>query len=217
MTNLDFAGPYDVLAKMPGADIRVLWKSADLVRTDTGLDVRANTALADCPPLDMIFAPGGPGQIDLMYDDEVLDFLAERGRTGWTTSVCTGALLLGAAGLLRGKRAATHWLSMDQLSLFGAIPVEERVVVDGQTVTGGGVTAGIDFGLSLLAILAGEEAAQRTQLGLEYNPRPPFDAGSPHTAPAAVVADIRERAAPMLERRRIASLEAVARRLGSEA
>ena len=149
----------------------------------------------------------------LLTDEEVLDFLRRQAKGAqWITSVCTGSLVLGAAGLLRGKRAACHWSSRDLLAQFGAIPIDERVVFDGNVVTGGGVTAGIDFALSIVAKMHGEEAAQAAQLQIEYDPAPPFDAGSPRSAPAAIVTIAKERAAPMLAERR-AQVERAAAKL----
>ena len=147
-----------------------------------------DTTLAECPPLDLLCVPGGPGVAALMEDAEVLDFLRRQASGArYVTSVCTGALVLGAAGLLRGKRATTHWASHDFLAAFGATPVRARVVRDGKLFTGGGVTAGIDFALTIAAEIAGPEAAQAIQLGIEYAPAPPFSAGSPESAPAAVL------------------------------
>lgn len=212
MTNLDFAGPYEVLARLPGVETHVLWKSVETVRSDAGLSVLPTTALAEAPPLDIVFVPGGPGQMALMEDDEILSFLAAQGaRARWVTSVCTGALVLGAAGLLAGYRATTHWLSLDQLALFGAEPVRQRIVVDRNRITGGGVTAGIDFGLSLAALIVGEAAAQRVQLFLEYDPQPPFRAGSPEVAPPGIVAEVRGMATELVARRRAISERAAAR------
>lgn len=213
MTNLDFAGPYEFFAKLPIAETHILWKTREPIRTETGLSIAATKSLDDCPPLDLVFVPGGPGQIDLMDDQVVLDFLA-RTAVGakWITAVCTGSLVLGAAGLLRGYRATSHWMSVDQLALFGATPSHDRVVVDRNRITGGGVTAGIDFGLKILALAGGDEMAQRFQLGLEYDPQPPFNAGSPRSAPAHLVAQVRERAAPLIARR-LKSSQAAAERL----
>ncbi|NOG70294.1 DJ-1/PfpI family protein [Roseicella sp. DB1501] len=198
LTQLDFTGPFEVLSRLPGATVRTLWKEAGPVRADTGLTILADTALADCPPLDFICVPGGPGVAPLMEDAAVLDFL-RRQATGarWVTSVCTGALVLGAAGLLRGKRATTHWASHDFLAALGAEPVRARVVRDGNLVTGGGVTAGIDFALALLAEIAGPEVAQSVQLQIEYAPDPPFQSGEPATAPATVLQAARQRGATM--------------------
>ncbi|MEO8922291.1 MAG: DJ-1/PfpI family protein [Caldimonas sp.] len=206
MTNLDFAGPLDVLARMPDAVVHVLAKSRDPVITDTGLLVSPALALGQAPPLDMLFVGGGPGSTALMEDEEVLSFLRERAVTAcWITSVCTGALVLGAAGLLRGYKAATHWTAMDVLPLLGAEPVCERVVVDRNRITGGGVTAGIDFGLRVAALLHGDAVAQAIQLGMEYDPKPPFDCGSPRLASAAIVDRVRQRTAAMTDARMAAA------------
>ncbi|TDH59186.1 DJ-1/PfpI family protein [Dankookia rubra] len=198
LTQLDFTGPFEVLSRLPGATVRTVWKQAGPVRSDTGLTVLADTAMADCPQLDLICIPGGPGVAPLMEDEAVLDFLrAQAPGARWVTSVCTGALVLGAAGLLRGRRATTHWASHDFLAALGAVPVQARVVRDGNLVTGGGVTAGIDFALTILAEIAGPEAAQAVQLQIEYAPAPPFQAGDPATAPAAVLAAAQARGAGM--------------------
>ena len=203
MTQLDFTGPYEVFARLPNTIVHVVAKAAMPVRTERGLILAPTITCAECPPLDVVVVPGGPGQQQLMEDEDVLGFLRGQAQDAqYVTSVCTGALVLGAAGLLQGYRATTHWLSLPFLSLFGAIPVEARVVVDRNRVTGGGVTAGIDFGLRLAALLQGETVAQRIQLQMEYNPEPPFAAGSPATAPAEIVADIRRAAAPFQEERR---------------
>jgi cyclohexyl-isocyanide hydratase len=212
MTNLDFAGPYEIFAKLPDCDVKVVWKDRAPVRTDGGLLLLPTHALADCPQADLLFVPGGSGQIALMNDLAVVDWLAQVGRDArYVTSVCTGALLLGAAGLLDGYKATTHWMSMDLLSMFGAEPTPQRVVIDRNRITGGGVTAGIDFGFALAAILHGEELAQRYQLTLEYDPQPPFDTGSPARAPRKIVEQALARAAPMLARRRDACERAAAR------
>ncbi|TCZ57813.1 DJ-1/PfpI family protein [Roseicella aquatilis] len=198
LTQLDLTGPFEVLARLPGATVRTLWKEAGPVRSDTGLVLHADTALADCPQLDLICVPGGPGVAALMQDEAVLAFLRRQAAGArWVTAVCTGALVLGAAGLLRGRRATTHWASHDLLAALGATPVQARVVRDGPLVTGGGVTAGIDFALSLAAEIAGPEAAQAIQLQIEYAPAPPFQAGLPETAPPAVLAAARSRGAGM--------------------
>ncbi|WP_200306076.1 DJ-1/PfpI family protein, partial [Paracraurococcus ruber] len=198
LTQLDLTGPFEVLSRLPGARVRLLWKEAGPVRADTGLGLLADTALADCPQLDLICVPGGPGVAALMEDAAVLDFLRRQAAGArWVTSVCTGALVLGAAGLLRGRRATTHWASHDFLAALGATPVQARVVRDGALVTGGGVTAGIDFALSIAAEIAGEAAAQAIQLQIEYAPAPPFAAGHPEEAPAAVLEAARARGAGM--------------------
>jgi len=198
LTQLDFTGPFEVLSRLPGATVQTLWKQAGPVKSDTGLTMLADTALADCPQLDLICVPGGPGVAALMEDAEVLDFLRRQAAGAqWVTSVCTGALVLGAAGLLAGRRATTHWASHDFLAALGATPVQARVVRDGNLVTGGGVTAGIDFALTIVAELAGPAVAQAIQLQIEYSPDPPFQAGTPATAPTAVLAAAQSRGAGM--------------------
>src|SRR5262245_9452998 len=211
MTQLDMTGPYEVFARIPDAKVHLLWKSREPVVSDRGLAILPTTTLADCPRLDVICVPGGPGQIDLMEDREIIDFVRRQGeRARFVTSVCTGALVLGAAGLLRGYRAATHWTSMDNLEHFGAIPAKERVCIDGNRITGGGVTAGIDFGLVVAKELTDRATAERIQLSMEYAPQPPFAAGSPDTAPAEVVAACRDMAKPMLARRKEVTLRVAA-------
>jgi cyclohexyl-isocyanide hydratase len=204
LTQLDLTGPLEVLARLPGATIHTVWKQAGPVRADSGLSLVASTSFADCPPLDLVFVPGGFGQIALMEDDETLSFVRHHGeRARWVTSVCTGSLVLGAAGLLRGYRAATHWMFMDLLPAYGAVPVSERVVIDRNRITAGGVTAGIDFGLRVVAEVAGDATAQAVQLALEYDPQPPFDCGHPRTAPAELVAAVRARFAERIARRQV--------------
>lgn len=182
LTLLDMLGPQTVLST--SCNVHLVWKNAGLIESDTGVVLKPTGAFADCPKdLDAIFIGGGPGQIDVMRDPEALRFLADRGsRAKYVTSVCSGSLVLGAAGLLRGYRASCHWALHPAIALFGATPELGRVVVDRNRVTGGGVTAGIDFALVLLAKLLGEEIAKMTQLALEYDPQPPFDAGTPKKA-----------------------------------
>jgi cyclohexyl-isocyanide hydratase len=202
MTQLDFTGPYEVFARMPHAQVHVLWKIVGPVETDRGLLIHADTPFEACPALDIVFVPGGPGQSLVMEDEEVLAFLrrqAEKAR--YVTSVCTGALVLGAAGLLQGYRATSHWAALHLLAAYGAKPIAERVVIDGNRVTGGGVTAGIDFGLKLAAEIYGPEVAQGIQLQIEYDPEPPFKAGSSRDAPAAVVSAVKDRMRPLIEKR----------------
>ncbi|MFC5357062.1 DJ-1/PfpI family protein [Azospirillum himalayense] len=202
VTQLDLTGPYEVLARVPGAKVHLLWKTLDPVRSDTGLTILPTATLADAPPLDLLLVPGGGGINALLTDEEVLTFLAERASdTRYLSGICTGSLVLGAAGLLEGKRAGTHWASRDFLSSFGATPVAERVVVDGTLFTGGGVTAGIDVALRIVGELFGADAAKRVQLSIEYDPQPPFDAGSPDGAGEVVTADLLARMRPMLEAR----------------
>jgi len=188
LTQLDLTGPYEVLARLPGAEVHLLWKNAEPVRTEHGLELNPTTLLEACPTLDLICVPGGPGVNELLTDSEVLGFLRRTAASArWVTAVCTGALVLGAAGLLRGRRATTHWMSHQFLRDFGATPVDERVVVDGNIITGGGVTAGIDFAFRVAAEVAGRETAETIQLAIEYDPHPPFDAGTPRRAPQAIV------------------------------
>jgi cyclohexyl-isocyanide hydratase len=202
MTQLDLTGPLQVFANLPGAEVHVLWKTLDPIRTHGGLTLVPDTTLADCPALDVICVPGGSGVMDLMNDEIVLSFLrtqAEHAR--FVGSICTGSLVLGAAGLLRGKQATTHWAWTDLLTPLGAIPTKGRVVRDGKFMTGGGVTAGIDFALTMVAELAGQEVAETIQLGIEYAPAPPFNAGSPDTARPELVAAVRARLAGLRAQR----------------
>lgn len=204
ITQLDLTGPFEVLSMMPGAQMHLVWKTLAPVRAGGGgLVLQPTTTFADCPPLDVVCVPGGAGMNALLTDAETLDFLRRQAASArYVTSVCTGALVLGAAGLLKGRRAATHWMSMDFLPAFGAIPVNERVVIDGNVITGGGVTAGIDFGLRVVAALAGEDVARRIQLGIEYNPAPPFDSGHPDRADPALIRTVTEGAAARQAERR---------------
>jgi cyclohexyl-isocyanide hydratase len=189
LTQLDLTGPYEVLARIPGAETLLLWKNLDPVRSEHGLKILPMATLPSCPALDLIFVPGGPGINPLLEDAEVLDFLRQAAaRARYIVGVCTGSLVLGAAGLLRGRRATTHWMSLDMLRSLGAEPVADRVVVDGKLYTGGGVTAGIDVALTVAAAIAGEETAETIQLGIEYDPAPPFASGSPEQARPAVLA-----------------------------
>ncbi|MCK9802202.1 dimethylglycine dehydrogenase [Pseudomonas chlororaphis] len=184
---LDLTGPYDVLASLPDVKVHLIWKDLEPVVASTGLVLHPTTTYADCPPLDVICVPGGSGVGPLMEDEPTLDFIRQHAEGArYVTSVCTGSLVLGAAGLLQGKRATTHWAYHELLAPLGAIPVQERVVRDGNLLTGGGITAGIDFALVLAAELFGQARAELVQLQLEYAPAPPFNAGRPDTAPAAV-------------------------------
>jgi cyclohexyl-isocyanide hydratase len=212
LTQLDATGPAQVFARVPGATVHMIWKTRDPIPTDAGFSIVPNTTFADCPRLDVICVPGGGGQVALMTDPETLDFLRQQAATArYVTSVCTGSLVLGAAGLLKGYRSACHWAWRDMLTDFGAIPVAERVVRDRNRISGGGVTAGIDFGLTVAAELAGEEIAKSIQLVLEYDPQPPFDSGSPEKAGPERVQRLRERLSGMLDSRRKANHEAAAR------
>jgi cyclohexyl-isocyanide hydratase len=217
LTQLDFTGPFEVLHHIPGAKVHVLWKDLAPVSADSGLSIVPTTRLDDCPPLDLVFVPGGIGQMALMEDDPVLDFLAAQGETArYVTSVCTGALLLGAAGLLDGYDATTHWAFTDLLPLFGARFVRRRVVVDRNRITAGGVTSGIDFGLRIAAEIAGDQAAKAIQLNMEYDPEPPFRSGHPDVADPALVEATRLRLRRTLDERRAQAERAVARRLAGK-
>jgi cyclohexyl-isocyanide hydratase len=203
MTQLDMTGPYEVLARLPDTVVELVARSLDPVKTDRGMRIVPTVTYAGCPPLDVVMVPGGPGQQDLMEDAEALDFLRRQAATAkYVTSVCTGSLVLAAAGLLKGKRATCHWAAVEHLKLLGAIPVHEKVVVDGNIVTGAGVTSGIDFALALAAILEGEQVAREIQLGIEYDPAPPFDSGSPRTAAPAILETVKARLAKLSEERR---------------
>ena len=196
ITQLDLTGPYEVFTKIPGAEVRLVWKTLDPVRAGGGMRLLPDTSFADCPQLDLVCVPGGAGMNPLLEDAQTLTFLRRQAAGArYVTSVCTGALVLGAAGLLKGRRATTHWMSFEMLERFGAIPTKGRVVEDGNVITGGGVTAGIDFALLIAARVAGEEVARAIQLGIEYDPAPPFDAGHPDRADAALVARTRAQAA----------------------
>jgi putative intracellular protease/amidase len=194
-TALDAVGPYEVLRNLPGATVTFVAKTEGPVRTDSrALAIVADKAIADVQSTDVLVVPGGPGQSDLMEDDEVLGWIrAIDATTQWTTSVCTGSLLLAAAGLLAGKQATSHWLALDTLTAYGAEPTLERVVEQGKIITAAGVSSGIDMGLRLAAKIAGDDVAQAIQLGIEYDPQPPFDAGSPAKAPQHIVDLLRGR------------------------
>jgi cyclohexyl-isocyanide hydratase len=200
LTLLDLIGPQTVFAWF--ANTYLVWKTKDLVVSDAGIGIRPTCTFEECPrDLDVLFVPGGLGQQAVVDDREVLAFLADRAsRAKFVTSVCGGSILLGAAGLLDGYKATSHWSAREALRMFGAEPVDARVVVDRNRITGGGVTAGIDFGLVVLARLRGEDAAKLTQLAMEYDPEPPFDAGSPETAGPALVEQAMSLMAAQMER-----------------
>lgn len=193
-TALDAVGPYEVLSRLPSSSVVFVAERPGEVRTDTGtLALTADAALEDVPAPDVVVVPGGPGQADLMEHEPLMRWLRRAHQTTtWTTSVCTGSLLLGAAGILRGVRATSHWLALDQIAGLGGVPVQERVVVDGKIVTAAGVSAGIDMGIRLAALEAGEDLAKAIQLGIEYDPEPPFAAGSPSVAPPEIVKLLRD-------------------------
>ncbi|WP_019330367.1 DJ-1/PfpI family protein [Streptomyces sp. TOR3209] len=194
-TALDAVGPYETLGRLPDAETVFVAEQAGPVRTDTGnLALTADRTLADVPAPDIVVVPGGPGQTQQMENAALLDWLRAADATStWTTSVCTGSLLLAAAGLLKGRRATSHWLALDVLGRFGAEPTGERVVTDGKYVTAAGVSSGIDMGLTLLGRIAGDDHARAVQLLTEYDPQPPYDAGSPEKAPAHLVEEFRGR------------------------
>ena len=196
ITQLDLTGPYEVFINFPDAKVHLIWKTLDPVAAGGGMQILPTTTFADCPNLDIICVPGGAGMKPLLNDAETLAFVRTQAADArYVTSVCTGALVLGAVGLLKGKRATTHWMSHDMLAAFGARAVHERVVFDGKVVTGGGITAGIDFALRLAADMFGEETAKRIQLSLEYVPDPPFAWRAASEADAEIVAQVREKAA----------------------
>ena len=212
LTQLDFTGPYEVLTRMPGAEVIVASKDGGALASEHGLVFAGLARLADITSCDLICVPGGPGQSEAMLD---ADFMGEVRRLGasarYLTAVCTGSLILGAAGLIAGKRAGSHWAYRDMLAAFGAIPDSARVVRDGHCITGGGVTAGIDIALAIVAEIAGVEAAKTIQLMLEYAPEPPFACGRPETAEPEIVAAVQQRFAAFAAARRQA-IEALAGR-----
>src|SRR6202047_974609 len=212
VTQLDLTGPVQVFSSLPSAKVHLIWKRIEPVASDTPLLLTPTTTFADCPQLDVICVPGGIGTDDMVNDEEMLDFLrAQAVAAKYITSVCTGSLVLRAAGRLQGYRATTHWTAMEFLASFGATPTKVRVCVDRNRVTGGGVTAGIDFALTLVSIMLDQATAETIQLGIEYNPAPPFNAGSPEMAPPEILALLKERIAPFRERRVEANGRAAAR------
>jgi len=212
VTQLDFTGPLQVFSSLPGTKVHLIWKRIEPVASDSVMMLTPTTTFADCPQLDVICVPGGFGTDDMVNDEEMLAFLRRQAEGArYVTSVCTGSLVLGAAGLLRGYRAATHWTAIDYLPAFGAIPARTRVCIDRNRVTGGGVTAGIDFALTLVSMLVDQRTAEAIQLRLEYNPAPPFNSGSPDTAPPEVMELINQRIAPSQPRRAEAIARAAAR------
>lgn len=212
LTQLDLTGPFEVFARAPDTKVHLIWKNLELVVSDRGMAIQPTTTFDACPALDIICIPGGPGQINLMKDEEVLSFIrAQSKQAKLVTSVCTGSLVLGAAGLLEGYKATTHWASLDQLALLGAEPVNERVVRDRNRITGAGVTSGIDFALSVVSEMFGPDIAQDIQLHMEYDPAPPFDCGSPRSASEEQLKKAQQQVAPFIEKRRQATLKAAAR------
>jgi cyclohexyl-isocyanide hydratase len=211
LDQIDLTGPFEVLSRLPNSTHRIYAKSMDPVRDVMGLRIMPDATLAEAPQLDILHVPGGPGQQALMEDEEVLGWLRRQaGGAKKVLSVCTGALLLGGAGLIHGKRATTHWASFHLPPWFGAIPVDERVVVDGHWIFAAGATSGIDAAFRLAAEVRGVPAAQLIQLEIAYAPEPPFQSGTPHTAPAEIVERARRRSAELIARR-----EATARRVAT--
>lgn len=193
---LDLTGPYELFASTEGAEVHLIWKDTAPIISATKLVLQPTTTFEDCPPLDVICVPGGSGVNTLLEDETVLSFIrAQAAQARFVTSVCTGSLVLGAAGLLKGKKATTHWNAHDFLAHFGAVPTAGRIVQDGNLITAGGVTAGIDFGLAVVAALCGQEEAEMVQLSLEYAPAPPFHSGTPEDATAEVLAKVKRRLA----------------------
>ena len=211
MTQLDVTGPFEVWARLPNVRVHLLWKRIEPVISYVGLALLPTTTFADCPDLDVFCIGGGPGQVSTMDDDEVIAFVRDKGGSArYITSVCAGCLILGAAGLLDGYKSACHWLMSDQLAAFGAIAVDERVVTDRNRISGGGVTAGIDFGFQVAAELCGEDVAKKLQLMLEYQPQPPFDI-TVQNAPPELISKMRTDAEPWLRKRAEAVQKAVAK------
>jgi transcriptional regulator GlxA family with amidase domain len=200
-TALDAVGPYEVLRNLPGANLTFVATEAGPVRADSRrLTLVADAAIEELPHPDILLVPGGPGQVEAEKDEAILDWLrTAHETTTWTTSVCTGSLVLGAAGLLDGKRATTYWLALEDLARHGAIPTNERVVFDGKVVTAAGVSSGIDMALTLAREIGGDDLSQLVQLGIEYDPQPPFDSGSEAKAPDHIVQVFRENSRFILE------------------
>jgi len=198
MTQLDFTGPWEVFSRLPGCEVRVISQSLQPVTAKGGLKFIPDTTIDNTPQLDLLFVPGGEGIAVLMEDRKLLEFLRRQAQQAkYVTSVCTGALVLGAAGLLKGYRATTHWNSVELLPIFGATAVSERVAIDRNRITGGGVTAGIDFALTIAGEVFGAKTAKAIQLAMEYNPAPPFGCGHPSIADTAIVEELRRERAPM--------------------
>ena len=212
LTQLDLTGPLEVLARLNDVETPLVAKTIGPVRSDRGLALSPDATLADCPPLDALVVPGGPCIGPLMDDAETLDFMARQaGQARYICGVCTGVLLLGAAGLLRGRRATTHWLSLDLLDALGALPSRDRVVQDGPIITSAGVTAGLDLALILSGLLRGEETAREITLQLQYDPQPPFACGNPWQAEPALVERLRQRVQVIQDARARAVARAAAR------
>lgn len=215
VTQLDFTGPWEVLTRVPGARCHLVAATREPVRCAGGMEILPGTTYADCPPLDIVCVPGGPGHLAAMEDAALIAFLrGQAARCRFVTAVCTGALVLAAAGLLDGYRATTHWMSLDRLATFGITASTDRVVIDRNRMTGGGVTAGIDFGLALAAQLTDGQTARAIQLSIEYTPAPPFGEVTPATAEPGVVKMVRDYSASYLERARQVDARVAARARG---
>jgi cyclohexyl-isocyanide hydratase len=214
LTQLDMTGPAQFLSRMPGAKVDFVWKTKDAVMTDAGFAIVPTATFTDLPRIDILCIPGGVGVSEVMADDEAMTWIRSVGKEAeWVTSVCTGSLILGAAGLLKGYKATTHWAWHDHLTMFDAVPVKARTVTDRNRITGGGVTAGIDFALTLIAAVRGEAVAKTLQLGFEYDPAPPFIGGTPEKAePEILTAYMAAMAAAFPKRKE--DLMAAATRLG---
>lgn len=212
LTQLDFTGPYEVLARVPNTEIVIASKEGGALKTEMGLTFADLSKLADVDRADMIMIPGGPGQTDAMQDPEFMAHVKRLGASAkYVTSVCTGSLILAAAGLLTGKRAGSHWAYRELLGAFGAVPDDARVVRDGNAITGGGVTAGIDIALTIAAELAGDDVAKMIQLAIEYAPAPPFNSGRPETAEEKTIAAVKQLFSGFAQQRR----EAIEKMVGS--
>lgn len=206
MDQCDFTGPFEALSLIPNSTFYTLWKDKGIVQDMRGLQLLPDTPLEEAPPLDVLLVPGGYGQEQIATDQKVLAFIRKQAKHAlYVFSVCTGTLLCGAAGLLHGRRATTHWTAMEALPLYGVMPSDDRVVIDGRFVSAGGVTSGIDGALVLAALLRGDQIAQELQLYMAYDPQPPFDSGSPMKAPADVLSIVRARAQGITEQRMISA------------
>jgi len=213
----DFTGPFEVLSRLPDSTFHVISKDKQPVRDSRGLVLTPEKSFSEAPPLDLLTVPGGPGQEALMEDEVTLSFIRRQADNAkYVFSVCTGALICGAAGLLKGVKATTHWSAFNLLHYFGAIPVDQRVVIDGKIVTAAGVTAGLDGALLVASLLRGEKLAQQIQLGIEYAPEPPFQSGTPKTAAPEVLDSVRTVGRKLAEAR-LATAKRIAARLGVQA
>lgn len=204
MTQLDLTGPLEVFSRFPDTQVRLLGKSKSPVRSRCGLQIIPDTTFDECPgKLTVFFVPGGPGISAVIEDRDAMKFVASRMNDDYITSVCTGSLILGAAGLLKGYKATTHWMSIELLQIMGVQTINQRVVIDGNRITGAGVTSGVDFGLQLASVLFGRDVAEEIQLQIEYNPQAPFNSGHPDIADPQIVFRVRERNVDEQNRRKL--------------